>query len=118
MGGVLTESSIDKLTARVVAGSANNVLSGPEIERALFERGVTYAPDYLVNAGALIQGVRFLLTGEREGDDAVRRIGDKTRELLETAAQLGEPPGEVLERQILERLKARRSWRQWSWPGV
>jgi leucine dehydrogenase len=109
---------VDKLTARVVAGSANNVLSQPEIGKILYERGVAYAPDYLVNAGALIQGVRFLLRGERESGNAIRAIGAQTHRLLEMSAKRREPPDEILENETLERLQARRSWRQWCWPSL
>ena len=117
IGGVLNRSTVDRLTARVVAGSANNVLSQPEIGGILYEREVAYAPDYLVNAGALIQGVRFLLRGERASDEAIRAIGVQTRQLLETAAQQGAPPEAILEKQMQERLELRRSWRHWSWPS-
>ncbi|MCP5115491.1 MAG: hypothetical protein GY953_32090, partial [bacterium] len=117
IGGVLNHATVNKLTARVVAGSANNVLSQPEIGKILYERGVAYAPDYLVNAGALIQGVRFLLRGERESSRAIRAIGAQTRRLLERAAKRGEPPDEILENETEERLNLRRSWRHWCWPS-
>jgi leucine dehydrogenase len=117
VGGVLNESNIDKLTAQVIAGSANNVLAEREIGRTLYERGVVYAPDYLVNAGALIQGVRFLLTGERESPDAIARIGEKTHRLLEQSARTNKPPDELLEEQTLAKLKQQRSWRKWTWPS-
>jgi leucine dehydrogenase len=117
IGGVLNPATVDRLEARIVAGSANNVLSQPEIGGMLHERGVAYAPDYLVNAGALIQGVRFLQSGERASNDAIRTIGVQTRSLLESAQQLGVPPETILEKQTQERLGLRRSWRQWCWPA-
>jgi leucine dehydrogenase len=114
---VLNPATVDRLTARIVAGSANNILSQPEIGGILHERGVAYAPDYLVNAGALIQRVRFLLRGERGSTEAIRPIGIQTRRLLESAAQEGVPPEAILEKQTQERLELRRSWRDWCWPA-
>ncbi len=89
----------------VVAGSANNILSGPEAGAALMARGITYAPDFLVNAGALIQGVRFLLEGERRSPEAIQAIGVKTTELLERARYRGVPPEALLEEDTRERLE-------------
>jgi leucine dehydrogenase len=118
VGGTINASTIGRLTARIVAGSANNVLAEPELGRKLHERGVVYAPDYLVNAGALIQGVQFLLTGDRESPEAIGRIGDRTYRLLEQAASLNAPPIEILEEKTNAKLEQQRSWRKWSWPAV
>ena len=43
------------LQARVVCGAANNQLAHPGVEKQLADRGILYAPDYVVNAGGLIQ---------------------------------------------------------------
>ena len=117
VGGVLNHSTINHLSARVVAGSANNVLDEPEIGQILHGRNVVYAPDYLVNAGALIQGIRFLLTGERESPIEISRIGERTFQLLEQSARSKEPPETILEKQTLTRIEQQRSWRKWTWPS-
>lgn len=54
MGGVLDNAGSARLAAQVVCGSANNVLANPEVGDRLAERGVLYAPDYVVNAGGII----------------------------------------------------------------
>jgi leucine dehydrogenase len=54
LGGSVNAKTIDRLKCRAVVGAANNQLSGPEIGWALFERGVAYAPDYVVNGGGII----------------------------------------------------------------
>ena len=54
MGGVLNEDTIPDLNCRVVAGSANNQLLRPEDGEALDRTGILYAPDYVINAGGLI----------------------------------------------------------------
>lgn len=55
LGGALDDDTVPALTARIVCGGANNQLAHPGIEKLLEERGVLYAPDYLVNAGGVIQ---------------------------------------------------------------
>ncbi len=117
IGGVLDESGALRLKARAVAGSANNVLVSKEAGQALFSRGVAYAPDYLVNAGALIQGVRFLRSGERSSPAALAAIAEKTRRLLERSREARVPPETLLESETLARLGKERGWRGWFVPG-
>ena len=106
IGGVVDIDTTKRLTASVVAGSANNILSRPEAGDALMARGITYAPDFLVNAGALIQGVRFLLRGERHSPDAVEAIGVRTTEILERGRDRGAAPQALLEEDTRERLES------------
>ena len=117
IGGVLDEEGVLRLKARAVAGSANNILASKEAGAVLFSRGVAYAPDYLVNAGALIQGVRFLRSGERSSPEALEAIGGKTRELLERSRAARTSPEELLERETRARMGAGAGWRRWFVPG-
>ncbi len=105
IGVVVDTDTAKRLMASVVAGSANNILTGAEAGVALTARGITYALDFLVDAGARIQGVRFLLEGERRSPEAIRAIGMKTTELLERARDRGVPPDALLEEDTRERLK-------------
>ncbi|MGI9282943.1 MAG: Leu/Phe/Val dehydrogenase [Endozoicomonas sp.] len=54
LGGILSENTISQLQCAAVAGSANNQLLTPECGQLLFDKGILYAPDYLINAGGLI----------------------------------------------------------------
>jgi leucine dehydrogenase len=54
LGGAINPDSLSRLKARVIAGGANNQLVTPEIGRELFARGFTYAPDYVINGGGII----------------------------------------------------------------
>jgi len=54
MGAVIRDDTIPELKCRVVAGSANNQLERPEHGEALADAGIVYAPDYVINAGGLI----------------------------------------------------------------
>lgn len=88
-GGVLDVTTVNRLRAAVVCGAANNQLADERLAHRLRRRGVLYAPDFVVNAGALIGG-----TGELEGwsseeiERRVRAIGDTLQRVLETARQL------------------------------
>jgi leucine dehydrogenase len=56
MGGILNDQTIPRLKCKLVAGSANNQLEDEERHgRMLHERGILYAPDYIINAGGVIQ---------------------------------------------------------------
>lgn len=79
LGGVLDERSIARLSARVVCGAANNQLATPEDGIRLSERGVLYAPDYVVNSGGIINVAAEYLGWTAEA--AARRVD-------ETAARL------------------------------
>ncbi|MCY4414805.1 MAG: leucine dehydrogenase [Chloroflexi bacterium] len=54
LGGVINAETIDRLRCRVVAGGANNQLATPEDGEELHRRGIIYAPDFLINAGGII----------------------------------------------------------------
>jgi leucine dehydrogenase len=54
LGAILDEAGIARLDCAVVAGGANNQLARPEHGAALAERGILYAPDYVINAGGII----------------------------------------------------------------
>jgi leucine dehydrogenase len=65
VGGTLNAESIPRLACRAIAGCANNQLAEPRTPSGLQERGILYAPDYIVNAGGIIQ----LIGLEDEGWD-------------------------------------------------
>ncbi len=77
MGGVLNPETIGRLRCRIVAGSANNQLGAPADAERLRERGIVYAPDYVINAGGAI----FLPGREGKGlpiaalEEQIRDIG-------------------------------------------
>ena len=54
LGAILNSESIANLKVPVVAGGANNQLAGPEDGQTLQQRGILYAPDYVINAGGII----------------------------------------------------------------
>ncbi|HVM18441.1 MAG TPA: hypothetical protein VM307_00610, partial [Egibacteraceae bacterium] len=55
LGGVINDATLPEIQARIVAGAANNQLLEDRHADALSEAGILYAPDYVINAGGLIQ---------------------------------------------------------------
>jgi leucine dehydrogenase len=87
MGAVLNATTIPELRCAAVVGSANNQLGEPADAQRLAEIGIVYAPDYVVNAGGVINIAEELHGYHRERAYAnIRRIYDTTRSVLETAA--------------------------------
>jgi glutamate dehydrogenase/leucine dehydrogenase len=76
----------------VVCGAANNQLRSEDAAVALAERGIVYAPDYVVNAGGIINIAEEWAPGGYSRDrayDAAARIGDTTRAVLAQAQVAG-----------------------------
>lgn len=87
LGGVIDPYAAATLGAEVVCGGANNPLTGPDAAAILLERGITYAPDYLVNSGGVIQVSDELLGFDMNRARATtERIYDTTLEVLAIAA--------------------------------
>ena len=99
LGGALNDQTVPVLRAKIVAGAANNQLAHPGIEKLLADRGVLYAPDYVINAGGVIQ-----VADEIEGFNFERaklratRIFDTTRDILRLADSEGVPPAVAADR--------------------
>ncbi|MET5012452.1 amino acid dehydrogenase, partial [Burkholderia pseudomallei] len=65
LGAVLNADSIQRLKAKVVAGGANNQLATREDGARVAETGILYAPDYVINAGGIINvGLEYLGQGD------------------------------------------------------
>jgi leucine dehydrogenase len=81
MGGIIRDDTLPELKCRIVAGSANNQLERSENGEALDAAGILYAPDYVINAGGLIN-VADELQGYNEGR-AKARVQEVYRTLRE-----------------------------------
>lgn len=112
LGGALSEETVPFLTAKVVCGAANNQLAHPGIEKDLVERGILYAPDYVVNAGGVIQ-----VADELHGFDFDRckakatKIFDTTLEIFARAKADGIPPAAAADRIAEQRMAEARGAR-------
>ncbi|MBM4352019.1 MAG: amino acid dehydrogenase [Deltaproteobacteria bacterium] len=107
IGGILNDQTIPKLKCRIVAGCANNQLEDEERHgRMLHERGILYAPDYIINAGGVIQAI-----DEEQGFNPERvkmkteRIYSRLLYILEMAKREGILPLEAANRYAESRIR-------------
>jgi leucine dehydrogenase len=88
LGGLLDHLSVTRLGAQIVAGAANNQLADDDVAGALAQRGVLWAPDFVVNAGGIINISVELAPGgydARRAGKLVRGIGDTLRRIFDDA---------------------------------
>lgn len=81
LGGIIRDDTIPELKCKVVAGAANNQLARPEHGDALAELGILYAPDFVINAGGIINVADELMGYDRER--AMTKVKDIYRTLRE-----------------------------------
>jgi glutamate dehydrogenase/leucine dehydrogenase len=110
VGGTLSAATIPQLRCRIVAGSANNQLAEPEDAERLRAAGILYAPDYVVNAGGVIQlvGLEDRQWSEAELEEALAGIGDTLRRVYRDADEGGVTPAAAAERLAAERIAQKR----------
>jgi valine dehydrogenase (NAD+) len=99
LGGAIDDGTVAVLRAKVICGGANNQLAHPGIDKLLEDHGIVYAPDYVVNAGGVIQ-----VADELEGFNFERarakadQIFATTKRILALAGQEGVPPAVAADR--------------------
>jgi leucine dehydrogenase len=113
LGGAINTQTLPRLKAKVIAGGANNQLASAEIGRAVFERGLLYAPDYVINGGGIINVAGEILALEANtGFDVawvaskLDRLTQTLEEVLDRAAADGRPTHEVADEMAQARIAA------------
>ena len=108
-GGLIDDALARSIHCRVVAGAANNPLTGRGVARTLMKRDILYVPDFLANCGGLIH-VSTEWYGNQCGDETSLIAGamERLETAIETAEAEGTTPIDVAERQALERVEAAR----------
>jgi leucine dehydrogenase len=104
LGSVFTTQNADGLQCSIIAGSANNQLATPAAGEALRKAGITFVPDYVANAGALIKGVTEYVKGHEVGFDVVDKIRATTTLVLQRADKENKPANEIADAIARERL--------------
>ena len=106
VGGTLDAESIPRLACRAIAGCANNQLAEPEDADRLRERGILYAPDYVVSAGGIIQLIGLEDEGWDEAhlEERLAGIGETLRTLFAEADAESITPAEAADRLVRRRL--------------
>ena len=97
LGAILTEQTIADLNVPIVAGGANNQLATREDGKRLHDRGILYAPDYVINAGGIINVCTEYLG---DGDSTLVReriegITDRLEQIWSESAQTKRDPASV-----------------------
>jgi valine dehydrogenase (NAD+) len=93
LGGAVNDGNVALLNAKVICGGANNQLAHAGIEKLLADRGVVYAPDYVVNSGGVIQVADEMAGFNFERAKAkAAQIFDTTKKILVMAAEEDVPP--------------------------
>ena len=115
LGAVVNDSTLPAFNCRAIAGAANNQLERPEHGAMLAEAGVLYAPDYVINAGGLIN-----VEDELHGYDPDRAhakaaaIGARLHEVFGRAKTEGIPPAVAADRIAGDRIRAASAAREHS----
>lgn len=111
VGATLNSETIPQLRCSLVAGSANNQLATPEDAERLHQRGIAYAPDYIINAGGAL-AFALLQQGEHDFDVLMQRmedVGTTVSEVLREAGERHESPVISANRRVARTLDRARS---------
>lgn len=97
LGAILNETTIAELKVPVVAGGANNQLATPQDGDRVRDRGILYAPDYVINAGGIINvATEYLKDGDQETvDRRIEGIPDRLNQIWDESETTGRNPAEV-----------------------
>ena len=84
LGAVINDQTIPRIKARIVAGSANNVLAEERHGTQLEERGICYAVDFVANSGGIVYDEEVVYPGLRKPQGGLRhdRAEKKVREIF------------------------------------
>jgi leucine dehydrogenase len=115
LGGAISAATLPRLKARIVAGGANNQLTDKAVGQTLFDAGLTYAPDFVVNGGGIINVAAEIRALEAGGayDPAwvemkVEAMIDTLDEVLDRSAAERRPADQIAVQMAKERIAAAR----------
>jgi leucine dehydrogenase len=99
LGAILTEEAVAGLKVRAVAGGANNQLAKGGEGRMLADRGILYAPDYVINAGGIINVLRHIdAADDAEINRRIDAIPGRLSEIWKESDASGSTPAEVADK--------------------
>ena len=109
LGGVINDETIPQLKVQIVAGAANNQLLEERHGTLLRQRGILYAPDYVANAGGVLNGCTEVLGWTPEvASRKVMEIYDTVLRIFKTAEEQGITTNEAADGLAEDRLKQAR----------
>ncbi len=103
LGAVINDATITRLHTHIVAGAANNQLAEPHHGDVLHKRGILYVPDYVINAGGIIQ---IALHDEAAMYAKIMTIYDTLTRVFQESARTGEPAHRVADSMVESILQA------------
>ena len=98
LGGIINDNTIPKLNCKAIAGAANNQLLKPENGIQLKEEGILYAPDYIINAGGIINAAAEFEVGGYDPNrtrNKVDRIYEILLKVFDKSEKEGKPTSQV-----------------------
>lgn len=102
LGNEFSMQNIDELQSNIICGAANNQLASPQVGDELYKRGIVYVPDYIANAGGLIDVADELETGGYNKDRVLERIAnvhDTVTKILKLSKEKNSAPNRVADEQ-------------------
>lgn len=110
IGGTINLNTLHRIKAKIIAGSANNQLSHTHIGTLAHQRGILYAPDFVINAGGLIQVAAIYDYHDIDiATKLIAKMYDRMLILFETSARMNLPTHEVAENIAKEKIMAKKS---------
>ena len=112
-GGMINARTIPALRCRLIAGAANNQLETPSDADLLRERGIAYAPDFVINAGGVLHGggLEEQHWSRQTLDAKLAGIGDVVYEILQRADRDGISTDAAARKIALDRIEAAQALR-------
>ncbi|WP_407641499.1 Glu/Leu/Phe/Val dehydrogenase family protein [Aquicella lusitana] len=106
LGSILNLNTINQLKAKIIAGSANNQLAHHHYGALLHERGILYAPDFLINAGGLIHVAVIYDHGDlKKSMEQINNIYNTVYDIFERSAHENRATNEIAEKIARDRLR-------------
>ena len=101
-----TDQSLPELKAKVICGIANNQLAEPRHGKELSDRGITYVPDYVANAGGMMGAGSRIFSQPSDEETRKRILGlyDTVTKILDRAHNGGVPTSEIADQMARERI--------------
>mgnify|MGYP003604415501 FL=1 len=111
LGAVINDNSLSRLKCKIIAGAANNVLEDSEKHGTkLHEMGLIYAPDYVINAGGLINVYQERIGYNKDASmAAIDQIFDRVREIIRESKDTNTPSYLVADRMAERRIEMMRN---------
>lgn len=94
----ISNTTVEEIGAKIIAGGANNQLSSNEVGASLFKKKIIYVPDYVANAGGLISVVNEYYNKDIEPDhlmENISGIGERVRKILKESESKGIPTNRI-----------------------